>query len=83
MVALRDFIPKQDTAVALVRGETYVVVQRTRPDWYTVRTPDGAEGLAPTEHLARPDLPEARQAAREMQAGGGQGSVFEGSGTVR
>lgn len=69
--------------LALRRGETYVVVQRTRPEWYTMRAPDGSEGLAPVEHLIRPDLTEAKQAVRDKLAADGQGPVFEGGGTVR
>ena len=48
-----------------------------------MRAPDGSEGLAPVEHLVRPDLPEAKQAMRDKMAADGEGPVFRDGGVVR
>lgn len=41
VVALKDFIPTQDTDIALHKDDEYILTDSSQPNWWTVQDRDG------------------------------------------
>lgn len=69
-IALYDHTPGSDEEVAIREGEKLTVLDTSDPDWFTVRTDDGREGIVPATYVEiggkaveeqKPALPSRRE----------------------
>uniref|UniRef100_A0A8C4CAV7 Tyrosine-protein kinase n=1 Tax=Denticeps clupeoides TaxID=299321 RepID=A0A8C4CAV7_9TELE len=51
-VALKDFSPKEDRDLRLIKDEEYIVMDDSQPNWWTVRAKDGNIGFVPCTYIA-------------------------------